>query len=150
MQDFYSVDDVLSFAIRLEQASQAFYHQLSREVHNRPVSQFLASLVKEENLHEAQLRQLLDEQGVMLNKSISAAEVDRYIQAMDVSETLDYKDAVRLAMEKENAAAMLYSIMAGIMDDEDLKATFRLLAEQEKGHQSFFEKEYRRICVSEN
>lgn len=140
----------MSFAIRLEQASQEFYHQLSRKAQNRSVAQFFASLTEEEKLHEAKLQQLLDEQGGVLGKSISATEVNRYIQAMDVSEALDYKDAVRLAMEKEKAAAMLYSVLGGVMDDKNIQAMFRLLAEQEKGHKAFFEKEYQRICVGEN
>ena len=53
MPDFYTIQDVLSFAIRLEQASQEFYQQLSRKAHNRSVSRFLVSLVTEEQLHDA-------------------------------------------------------------------------------------------------
>jgi rubrerythrin len=150
MPDFYTIQDILSFAIRLEQASQEFYQQLSRKAHNPSVSQFLVALVAEEKLHEAQLRRLLNERGAVLNKSISADEVNRYIQAMDVSEALGYKEAVRLAMSKEKAASMLYSVLATVMDDKALEEIFRLLASQEKAHKEFFEKEYRRICVSEN
>jgi len=150
MPDFYSIEDVLSFAIHLEQASQEFYQHLSQKARNRSVSQFLVSLVTEEELHEAQLQRLLDEQGVVLDKSISAEQVDHYVQAMNVPDSLDYKGAVRLAMDKEKAAQMLYSVLAGVMDDKTIEEMFLLLSEQEKAHKEFFEKEYRRICVSEN
>ena len=150
MPDFYTIQDVLSFAIRLEQASQEFYQQLSRKAHRQSVSQFLVSLVKEEQLHEAQLQKLLDDQGCVLDKSISAEEVNRYVQAMHVPESLDYKEAIKLAMNKEKSAQMLYSILAGVVGDKTLEELFLLLSEQEKAHKEFFEKEYRRICVSEN
>lgn len=151
MPDFYSIQDVLSFAIRLEQASQEFYRHLSRKAHNPSVAQFLLTLVTEEQLHQAQLQRLLDEQGTTLNKSISAEEVSRYVQAMDVSESLDYKEAVRLAMDKEKAAQMMYSVIASLMtDDKNLEETFLLLCAQEKAHKEYFKKEYDRICLSEN
>ncbi|MHC5090234.1 MAG: ferritin-like domain-containing protein [Planctomycetota bacterium] len=150
MPDFYSIEDVLSFAIRLEQAAQEFYRLLSQKSHNQPVAQFLRTLVAEEELHESQLRQILDERGDALNHSISAEEVNRYVQAMKVSESLDYTSAVKLAMDKEKAAEMLYSVLAGVIDDATLKEMFLLLSTQEKAHKKFFEKEYRRIRVGKN
>ena len=116
MPDFYTIQDVLSFAIRLEQASREFYQQLSWKTHKRSVSQFLMSLVKEEQLHKAKLQKLLDDQEGVLGKSISAKEVSRYVQAVHVPESLDYKEAIKLAMNKEKSAQMLYSIVAGRAD----------------------------------
>ena len=150
MPDFYSIEDVLSFAIRLEQAAQEFYRLLSQKSHSQPVAQFLMTLVAEEQLHESQIQQILDERGGVLNHSISAEEVNRYVQAMNVSESLDYTNAVKLAMDKEKAAEMLYSVLAGVMDDNTLKEMFLLLSTQEKAHKKFFEKEYRRIRIGEN
>ena len=150
MPDFYSIEDVLSFAIRLEQAAQEFYRLLSEKSHHQSVAQFLMTLVAEEQLHESQLQQLLNDRGAVLNKSISAEEVNRYVQAMDVSESLDYTNAVKLAMDKEKAAQMLYSVLAGVMDNKTLEEMFLLLSTQEKVHKEFFEKEYRRIRVGKN
>jgi len=150
MPDFYSIEDVLSFAIRLEQAAQEFYRLLSEKSHHQSVAQFLMTLVAEEQLHESQLQQILNERGAALNHSISAEEVNRYVQAMNVSESLDYTNAVKLAMDKEKAAEMLYSVLAGVMDDNTLKEMFLLLSTQEKAHKKFFEKEYRRIRVGKN
>lgn len=150
MPDFYSIQDVLSFAIRLEQASQEFYRHLSKKECDPSISAFFRTLATEEQKHEAQIQKLLDEQGGVLDKSISAEEVSRYMKAMHVSESLDYKEAVKLAKDKEEAARMLYSVLAGVMDHPALKDMFNCLAAQEKAHKEFFEKEYQRICVSEN
>jgi rubrerythrin len=150
MPDFYTIQEVLSFAIRLEQASQEFYRQLSQQVKIHSVSQFLAKLVQEEEFHETQLQKLLDDKGGVLDKSISAEEVNRYVQAMPVPESLDYKKAVRLAMNKEKAAQMLYSVLAAVVDDKALGEMFLRLSAQENAHKAFFEKEYHHIRLSEN
>lgn len=150
MPEFYTIQEVLSFAIRLEQASQEFYRQLSGKVTQEAVSQYLLRLVHEEELHEAQLQLLLDEQGGTLDRSISADEVKGYVEAMDIPQELNYAAAVKLAMNKEKSAQMLYSVLAGIMEDKSLKDIFLLLSAQEKAHRAFFEKEYRRIHIAEN
>lgn len=150
MPDFYTIQDILSFAIRLEQASQEFYIHLSNETHKLSVAQFFLTLVQEEQRHEAKLRQMLDEYGAVLDISLSAEEIDSYVQTMDVPEGLDYKGAVKLAMNKERAAEMLYSVLAGVMADKELEEMFLLLSAQEETHLRFFEKELRRIEMGEN
>ena len=150
MADFYTIQDVLTFAIHLEQASQVFYQRLSHTVHSPSVAHFLADLVREERLHEQQLTQLLAEAGGIPDQQISSSQVDGYIQAIKVSESMDYKHAVKLAMDKEKAAQMLYSVIAGSIEDPLLADVFRQLSAQEKTHRQFFETEYRRICTGEN
>jgi len=150
MPDFYSIQDVLTFAIHLEQASQEFYRRLSRTVSSPSVARFLAELVKEEKLHEQRLQQLLTESGGIGQQNISSDQIDCYIQAIKVSDSLDYKEAVKLAMDKEKAAQMLYSVIAGVMEDPILAEVFRQLSAQEKTHRQFFENEYRCICTGEN
>ena len=85
-----------------------------------------------------------------MNRSISVEEVEHYVQAIKVPESLDYKEAVKLAMNKEKSAQMLYSVLAGVMEDKTLEELFLLLSKQEKSHKEFFEKEYQRICLGEN
>ena len=150
MAEFYSIQDVLSFAIRLEQASQAFYRHLSSIVDSPSVSRYLDTLISEEILHEQRLRKVLNEQGGILDTSISAEEVQSYIQAMEVPPSLNYKGAVRIARDKEKAAQMLYSVIAGATNDPVLQDVFKQLSTQEKIHRQFFENEYRTICLSEN
>lgn len=150
MPDFYTLQDVLTFAIHLEQASQEFYRRLSQTVHSPSVARYLAELVNEEKLHEQRLKQLLGESGGVPDQQISSDQVECYIQAIQVPEWLDYKEAVKLAMDKESAAQMLYSVIAGIIEIEALAQLFRQLSDQEKTHRQFFENEYQKICISEN
>ncbi|MHC5179583.1 MAG: ferritin family protein [Planctomycetota bacterium] len=150
MPDFYSIQDILSLAVRLEQASQEFYRQLSQTSQNQPVIRFLETLLIEEQAHEAKLLKLINEQGAVLEKSIGADEIHGYIRAIETPESPDYKAAVKLAMDKEKAAEMLYSVLAGLVEDQSLKQMLLRLSRQEQMHKQFFEKEYHRICLSEN
>ncbi|MEN8126776.1 MAG: ferritin family protein [Planctomycetota bacterium] len=150
MPHFYTIQDVLTFAIRLEQAAQEFYRRLSSQSDSPSVARFLAELVREEKHHEQQLEKLLSESGGIPNQRISADQIDAYIQAIRIPASLDYKEAVKLAMDKENAARMLYAVIAKVTEEPILRDVFMQLCEQEKKHQEYFEKEYRRICISEN
>jgi rubrerythrin len=150
MLEFNTVEDVLMFAISLEQASQEFYRKLADNPENAAVVEFLMEMVAQEQLHEQQLSSLV-RQGLHLHiKPIPKEEIDRYVQAMDIPNELDYKKAVKIARDKENASRMLYSILAGLVENDKLMKLFLKLAEQEKNHKDFFQKEYDRICLAEN
>jgi len=150
MKDFQTVEDVLKFAITLEQASQNFYSRLAEQAPNPSVRHFLLQMVTEESLHETQLRDLVEGGWQILVEDVSDEDMDRYIDAMAIPEPLDYKEAVKIARDKEKASRMLYTLLSGVTDQPALAGIFRRLALQEQGHQDYFEQEYRRICVSEN
>ena len=150
MMNFQMVQDVLEFAIALEQASQKFYARLAEQTDSVAVRHFLGELVREETAHEAQLRDMLSGGWELSSNSISSKEMDRYIDAMSIPEALDYKEAVKIARDKENASRMLYTILSGQVEQPELVAIFNRLALQEQNHHNFFVREYRRICIGQN
>jgi rubrerythrin len=150
MKDFQTVEDVLKFAITLEQASQNFYRRLAEQTESPSVRHFLLEMVAEETAHEKQLRDMITGGWQILVQEISSEDMDRYIDAMTIPEPLDYKEAVKIARDKEKASRMLYSLLSGVTDHPGVTGILRKLALQEQGHYQFFEQEYRRICVSEN
>lgn len=150
MVDFSSILDVLNFAIHLEQASAQFYQHLSQTTLAPSLSEFFESLAREEQLHEQRLEKLLEQSGEIASKPISLDEVQGYIKAIESGPIVDYKQAVKLALDKEKSAQMLYSLIGGVVEDPALKQMFLDLSEQERMHREFFEKEHRRIEISEN
>lgn len=149
MMNFQTVNDVLEFAIALEQASQKFYSRLAEQTQSVAVRHFLTEMVREEASHESQLR-LLIAGGQVVDSHISSKEIDRYIDAMNIPEPLEYKEAVKIARDKENASRMLYTILSGQVEQPELIDMFTRLAFQEKLHHDFFVREYRRICLGQN
>jgi rubrerythrin len=151
MGEFHSVRDIIHFAIRLERASQAFYEQLLCQVDSPAVEHFFVEMVRQERIHEQKLQDILEsEDEILPTHEIPSEEIGLYIDAMDVPESMDYKSAVKVAMNKEKASQTLYSILAGTAGNEHYAELFGKLSEQEKAHKQFFETEYRRICISEN
>lgn len=150
MKEFRTVQDVVKFAITLEQASQNFYRRLAEQTQSPSVRHFLLEMVAEETAHENQLRDMITGGWQILIQEISSDDMDRYIDAMTIPEPLDYKEAVKIARDKEKASRMLYTLLSGVTDHPQLTGIFRKLALQEQAHHDYFEQEYRRICVSEN
>jgi rubrerythrin len=150
MNDFRTVQDVLKFAITLEQASQKFYRRLAEQTQSPSVRHFLLEMVAEETAHENQLRDMIEGGWQILAQQISTDEMDAYIDAMAIPEPLGYKEAVKLACDKEKASRMLYTLLSAATDHPGLTGLLRKLSLQEQGHQTYFEREYRRITVGEN
>ena len=149
MFEFETSEDVLSFAVSLEHISQDYYRQLAGQVTDAGVRSFLLEMVAQEVLHEEALRGMLDA-GDLLLTTVPADEIAAYIETLKIPDTLDYKKAVKVALDKEQASRMLYTILAGLTVDPALKDLLSVLARQELEHKQFFEKEYQRICLSEN
>ncbi|MHC4553070.1 MAG: ferritin family protein, partial [Planctomycetota bacterium] len=145
MFEFETVYDVLSFAISLEHISQEFYIELLDQVDDESVKSFLRDMAAEEAKHEVQLRELVESGEELKLATVPVEEIDAYIEALKVPDDLDYKKAVKIARDKENASRMLYTILAGLMSDKEIKDMLLYLADQEQKHKEFFEKEYQRI-----
>ena len=148
--EFRTVRDVLIFAISQERMSQQFYHELSECADDPGVREFLLEMSHEEALHEEQLRSLVEDEAEDLTGEISPEEIHSYIQSMDTPDELDYKKAVKIAYNKENASQMLYSILSGVVESEPVRQLLLALSKQEKKHKELFAKEYNRIQLSEN
>ena len=150
MLEFDSMQDVLDFAIQLEIAAQQFYAELSARATRPAVVEYFTDLIAEEKLHEQKLRELKESEFMISSDKIKEANIAGYIDAMPNKPNMSYKDAVKLAYDKEKAARMLYSILADLSEDVELKQIFTLLAAQEQGHANYFKEEYDMICLSEN
>lgn len=151
MEHFYTVRQVIHFAIALERASQDFYRRLADFTEEPSVKNYLRALVHEETLHENALRDAIDAHSEsLMSATVLQKEVAAYIQAVKLPEPLDYKNAVRLARDKENASRMLYSVLAATTENSILENLFLYLEQQEIVHQTYFEKEYARISIGQN
>lgn len=150
MMNLQTIQDVIEFAVALEQASQKFYTRLADQTTSAAVKHFLLEMIKEEAAHEQQLRQMIAGGDEILTEDISTRDMDRYIDAMNIPEPLDYKGAVKIARDKENASRMLYTLLSGQVQRPALVSLLNRLASQEQNHYDFFVREYRRICLGQN
>ncbi|MCP4228727.1 MAG: hypothetical protein GY771_01080 [bacterium] len=78
---------------------------------------------------------------------------------LKLAETLDdvygepditYREALVLGMKSEKAAYDLYTSLAEQVDDEDLRKTLLIIADEELKHKAKFESEYEKHILKEN
>ena len=65
-----------------------------------------------------------------------------YLVEVEPAATMDYQQALVLAMKREKAAFRLYNDLAGQIEDEKHRGTFLMLAQEEARHKLRFELEY--------
>jgi rubrerythrin len=73
-----------------------------------------------------------------------------YLVATEPSSGMDYRDALILAMKQEKAAFKLYSDLAAVSEDLQIREIFLGLAQEEAKHKLRFELEYDETIQSAN
>ena len=151
MNEWNSVDDVLDFAIGNEEAAAQFYRELAEKVEKPWMKKTFMDFSKEEEGHKKKLESV--KAGNVLtgsSKKVLDLKIGDYLVDAEPSADIDYQDALILAMKAEKAAFRLYSDLADAVDDENMKNTFSILAQEEAKHKLRFEIEYDEHVMTEN
>lgn len=151
MKSFNTIEEILLFAINSEQESVDFYSRLSAQVNNPEMKQIFRQYAHEEMNHKARLLEIR-ETGQMEAKTekVNDLRISDYVVDVMPSPDMSYSDALVLAMKKEKAAFRLYLDLAERANDEDVKAVFLNLAQEESKHKLRFEVEYDQNVLKEN
>jgi len=150
--EFKSVDDILDFAIKNEQEASDFYITLSDKMRNPTMKKIFLEFAQEEMGHKVKLLEM--KAGKLLLKAgekVLDLKISDYIDTkVELKDTLEYQDALIIAMKKEKLAFKLYSDLAAQTDNEALKAILLAIAQEEARHKLRFELEYDDLIFSEN
>jgi rubrerythrin len=143
MTHFRSTDEILDFAISEEETAAEFYTHLARTMDNAWICRVFEDFATEEVVHKQKLL-LVKEDKLLLPAEDQIMDLRRSDYLVDVqpSETLEYRDVLDLAMDKEKAAFKLYNDLAESTEDATLRSMFLALAEEEAKHKLRFEVEY--------
>ena len=141
MLKFGNFDEVLDFAILQEQAAQKFYSQMVLRVQDPAVQSFYRSLVTEEKAHENRLRALKGSAYALRAPDLKDLAESGYLDAMPIPADVSMREAVEYAIRKEKSAQQLYSVLASLIENEEMEQLFRHLAFQEMEHAKYFQKE---------
>lgn len=151
MPQWNSVDEVLDFAIGQEEEAAKFYTELAEKAEQQWMQGIFRQFAKEEKGHK---QKLLDvKSGKLLvpaQKKVLDLKMSDYLVKVEPTPDMDYQQALVVAMQKEKAAFRMYSDLAESVDDENLKNTFLMLAQEEAKHKLRFEVEYDEHVMTEN
>ncbi len=151
MKNFGSVDEILDFAIEREEEAAAFYRDLAGRMRGSQMSKNFEDFAHEEDGHKAKLQAIKKGKLMMpATTKVTDLKIGDYLVDVEPSDDLDYQNALILAMKKEKAAFKLYTNLAESINDENLRATFLLLAQEEAKHKLRFELEYDEHILTDN
>lgn len=139
-----SNEEILEFAIAKEVEAHHFYLALAGHVNDPRMRKVFEGLAEEELEHKAKLELEIMKLGKTISTELKPGRsADGYV-LIDGAAVLDmdYKDALLLAMEKEDGAFRIYVNLAGTVEDEQSQEVLLGLAQQEVKHKLRFEAEY--------
>ncbi len=142
MEKFKSVDDILDFAIGREIEAIELYTDLLRKVEKPEMRSAIKDFIKEEQEHKEKLETEKAEGLVLKDEEVGNLGIAEYVEGGEPRPDMSYKDLLILAMKKEDTSVKLYTDLAKMVQDEELKDTFLLLAQEEAEHKLRFELEY--------
>jgi len=150
---FGSVLELLDYAIGKEQEAHQFYMSLTTRTDNSSLKKLFEDFAKEELGHKAKLEAVKEGKKLLsAEKRVADLKIADYTPEVDFDETeeFDFQKALLVAMHREKAAFKLYSNLAGITDDAELKELLQGLANEEAKHKLYFETQYDERVLKEN
>jgi len=146
MIKFGSMQEILAFAVNKEEVSYLFYTDMARMMEDEFVSGLFEELAAEELSHREQLQLEIMKMGKVVSTDDDWSNRTRaeYAVESDLTENFSYADALKLAIEKEDAAFKLYIDMLRFTEDQETIDMFTALAEEEVRHKIKFESAYKK------
>ncbi len=151
MKTFNSVDEILNFAMHSEQEAVDFYTALAAKMQNEEMKNTFLEFAREEVGHKARL-QKIKEEGLftMDREKVTDLKIADYVVQGGATDSMEYSDALILAMKREKAAFKLYTKLSERTTHAELKKVFQSLAIEESKHKLRFELEYDEYVMREN
>ncbi|HOU99072.1 MAG TPA: ferritin family protein [Bacteroidales bacterium] len=151
MKPFNNLDDILDFAIDMEQKSIEFYNDLAQRAKANDMKETFYNFVEEEIKHKAKLVKIKEEKVFNLGQDkIQELNIADYVEKTEPKNDMTYQEALILAMKREKAAFRLYTKLANQTSDPEFVKLFLSLAQEESKHKLMFEIEYDEIILKEN
>jgi rubrerythrin len=152
MQEFASVDDVLDFAISEEEGAVQFYNDLAAKMERPEMKKVFEGFAAEEEGHKKKLLSVkAGKMPLLTNDVVQNLKIAEYVVDVDSdSKSLDYQQALIVAMKKEKSAFKLYSDLADSTEAAEYRDLFLALAQEEAKHKLRFEVEYDDQFLTEN
>jgi rubrerythrin len=142
MEDFESVDEILDFAIGREIDAIRLYIDLAKKVEKPEMQKILKGFAMEEQEHRIKLEDAKAIGFVLKEEEVGSLGIADDIEGGEFRPDMSYADILIFAMKKENAAFQLYTDLAKMAQDEEMKDMFLQLAQEEAEHKLRFEMEY--------
>ena len=151
MADFTTTDEILDFAIQNEQNAVDLYTSLAEKTKSPAARAEFIQFANEERGHRVKLEKVKSGRKMLgLDKAVQDLKISDYTVDVVLGDDPDYQSILLFAMKQEKAAFRLYSSLAALAPDSEIKAMLLDLAQEEAKHKLKFEIEYDDNVLKEN
>jgi rubrerythrin len=136
-------------AIRQEELSHEFYTRLAELVTDEETKETLAWLAKDELEHKAFLESCLTPTGCTLAGQAQDTHLAEIMETPAISPHMSPKEALMVAMKREEGSYHFYQRLASLQPPGDAKAFLEKMAKMELGHKQKVEYLYTNVAFPE-
>ena len=145
--------ELLQQAIKFEEEAFAFYDAATHLVKSEQARTILRELAQEEAGHKAKLQDILQKGVSWAAPSGKLAEtvslkIGDYLMPARLTEKSDFQDALKVAMQREQASYDFYASMAKVVSP-DARRIFDFLANEELKHKNKVESIYDQVVYQQ-
>jgi rubrerythrin len=148
-----TINDILDFAIKNEEEAYTFYMRMSEQSSNFSMKEVFLEFASEEKSHKERLL-IIKEKGSFQIKDKMVAELmpvdSPAFEDLNPAITMNYRQALLIAIQKEQAAYKMYQVLARYASNSFSKSIFNSLAEEELRHKTRFQQEYDNFIINNN
>ena len=122
MKEFKSLNELLKFAIHEEEVAAMFYKTLAGKMDTPWMAEVFEQFSREEEGHKAKLEKIQSgELPPPPNDKVLDLKIGDYLVTAELNADMDYQQALIVAMKKEKAAFRMYTDLASVADNEDVR-----------------------------
>jgi rubrerythrin len=142
MKTFNCVNDVLDLAIAREIEAHDFYVELAAWAERPEVAAAFEELAAQEAQHRTKLEAVKAGHVTLEEQEVGSLGIAETLDLTEPKANLTYLQALGVAMQREEDAFGLYTHLASMARDRDVKAMLSKLAQEEAQHRLQLEIEY--------
>jgi rubrerythrin len=140
-----SIYNFLDLAMSAELKACELYREMAAMVENEWMSKTLEGLAQEELQHHAKLKAVKAGRIVLKDEEVSDLGISETLEDVQPHANMEYRELLAFAIKKEDLSHRLYSRLASIFSEPELRDTFLKLANEEAGHKRRFEMQYKSL-----
>ncbi|MBN1437081.1 MAG: ferritin family protein [Sedimentisphaerales bacterium] len=152
MATFQTVEELLDFAMQLEEQDHAFYRQCADKLTGQPAAAVFEELAQDEDCHFNTLEDIKQQRRKLdIPNKKTTRKLQHYMLEEDLARIPDDSEndadwIFRLAIAKEKMAFQLYTDLMNETSHKEMAQTLRGLAQQETEHKIILEQQYKIHC----
>ena len=143
------MEAIIKSAITQEEMSHDFYKRLASLVSHQETKDILELLAKDELEHKAFLLGCFSPQGCKLSGEAQNVHLAEMLEAPAISEDLSPKEALVIAMKREEGSHRFYQTLASLQPPGEVQAFLEKMAQAELGHKEKVEYLYNNVAFPE-